>query len=52
MKEIMLQWLKAFPMLKVHWDDFICEESKVVSRWRAEGVHEGDFLKCIKSNLI
>lgn len=50
MKEIMLHWLRAFPSLKVHWDEFICEDNKVVSRWRAEGLHEGDFLKYSATN--
>ncbi|VEG90930.1 ester cyclase [Legionella spiritensis] len=43
MKEIIRQWYTGFPDLKVFWDDFICEEDKVVSRWHAEGVHQGDF---------
>lgn len=44
MKEIMLQWHVGFPHLKVHWDEFVCEGETVVSRWHAEGNHEGDFL--------
>lgn len=45
MKASILQWYKGFPHLKVYWDDFICEGDKVVSRWHAEGLHEGEFLE-------
>lgn len=44
MKSIISAWYKGFPNLKVFWDDFICEENKVVSRWHAQGQHEGEFL--------
>ncbi|MDP1604907.1 MAG: ester cyclase [Legionella sp.] len=44
MKAVILQWHKAFPGLKVVWDDFICDDDKVVSRWHAQGLHEGEFL--------
>jgi predicted ester cyclase len=41
---IMTHWHVGFPHLKVYWDDFICEDNKVVSRWHAKGIHEGEFL--------
>lgn len=44
MKAIISQWHKGFPNMKVYWDDFICEEDKVVSRWHAEGIQSGEFL--------
>jgi len=44
MKSLILLWFRAFPNIKVYWDDFICEGCKVVSRWHAEGLHEGEFL--------
>ena len=43
MKEIIALWYQGFPELKVHWDDFICEGDKVVSRWHAQGQQAGDF---------
>lgn len=43
MKEIMEKWLTAFPDLTVIWEDFIAEDDKVVSRWRARGTHLGGF---------
>lgn len=44
MKAIISQWFKGFPNMTVIWDDFICEGEKVVTRWRSEGVQEGEFL--------
>jgi predicted ester cyclase len=44
MKEVIAMWHKGFPNLKVHWDDFICQSDKVVSRWHAKGQQEGEFL--------
>lgn len=44
MQKIMSQWHQGFPRLIVYWDEFVCENNKVVSRWHAEGVHEGEFL--------
>lgn len=44
MKKIISHWYSAFPDLKVFWDDFICNENKVVSRWHAMGRHQGEFL--------
>lgn len=44
MKKIILKWYSAFPDLKVLWDDFICDENKVVSRWHAVGQHQEEFL--------
>jgi len=42
-KATMSTWLKAFPDLKVHWDDYIYDETKVVARWHAEGTQTGSF---------
>lgn len=50
MKKIIAQWLAAFPNLKVAWEDFICEGDKVVSRWRAQGTQEGEFLGNVSSS--
>lgn len=50
MKVIIQKWYDAFPNLKVTWDDFICENEKVVSRWHAEGEHQGMFLEYPSSN--
>lgn len=44
MKSVITQWHQGFPDLVVHWDDFICEDDKVVSRWHAEGTQRGEFL--------
>ncbi|WP_419421413.1 ester cyclase (plasmid) [Legionella sp. D16C41] len=44
MTDVIARWHKGFPNLKVYWDDFICENDKVVSRWHAEGQQEGEFL--------
>ncbi len=52
MCEIMSQWHAGFPHLHVHWDEFICEGETVVSRWRAEGKHEGEFLGIAPTNRL
>ena len=39
----MEKWLLAFPDLHITWEDFVAEEDKVVSRWRAQGTHLGGF---------
>jgi len=44
MKEVIAQWLDAFPNLTVYWDDFICEGDKVVSRWHVMASQNGAFL--------
>ena len=44
MKQVISSWHEGFPNLKVHWDDYICEGDKVVSRWHATGLQEGNFL--------
>lgn len=44
MKAIITEWFTGFPDLMVTWDDFICDENKVVSRWHAQGSHQGEFL--------
>ena len=44
MKAIIAQWYLAFPDLKVHWEDFICDDNRVVARWTASGTHTGEFL--------
>lgn len=44
LKSILMQWHSGFPNLKVIWDDFICDNDKVVSRWHAEGNHENEFM--------
>ena len=49
-KETMSTWLTAFPDLKVHWDDFICDETKVVARWHAQGTQKGAFQELPASN--
>ncbi len=41
MKEIANKWLGAFPDILMRWEDFIAEDDKVVSRWRAKGTHVG-----------
>lgn len=43
MKEIVDKWLAAFPDMQVTWEDFVAENDKVVSRWRACGTHLGGF---------
>jgi len=43
MKEVVEKWLSAFPDLTVEWEEFISENDKVVSRWRATGTHMGTF---------
>lgn len=50
MKEIISSWHTAFPNLKLHWQDYICEGDKVVARWQAEGLHEGDFFNIAATN--
>lgn len=50
-KRLLSNWLNAFPDLEVHWDDFICENDKVVSRWHAQGHHRGSFLGIAPTNL-
>ncbi len=52
MCEIMSQWHVGFPHLHVHWDEFICEGETVVSRWHAEGKHEGEFLGIAPTNRL
>ena len=45
MKQVIATWLDAFPELTVHWDDYICDENKVVSRWHASGVQQQAFMR-------
>ena len=45
MNIIVDKWLTAFPDMVVTWDDFIAEDDKVVSRWRASGTHLGGFFE-------
>ncbi|TNF68996.1 MAG: hypothetical protein EP298_04530 [Gammaproteobacteria bacterium] len=45
MKNIIQQWYSGFPSLKVYWDDFIEQDEKIVCRWHAKGIHEGQFLE-------
>lgn len=37
MVELISKWHDAFNDLEVFWDDFICDGTKVVSRWHAKG---------------
>jgi len=41
---ILKSWHEAFPNMQVSFDDYICQDNRVVSRWRAQGCHEGRFL--------
>jgi steroid delta-isomerase-like uncharacterized protein len=50
MKAVIAQWYQAFPDLTIYWEDTICEGNKVVSRWRAEASHQGEFLGHAASN--
>lgn len=50
MKAIITQWYEAFPDLQVQWDDYICDESKVVARWHAKGHQRGEFLGLAATN--
>lgn len=43
-KSIMRTWLEALPDIQVQWDDTICEDNKVVSRWTATGTHQAELL--------
>lgn len=43
MKAVIQQWYNAFPNLTVYWDELICDGNKIVSRWHAEGQHQGEF---------
>lgn len=43
MHQIVEKWHAAFPDLTIHWDEFIAEGDKVVSRWTAMGTHLGGF---------
>lgn len=52
MKAVTTHWLDAFPDLTVDFEDYICEGNKVVSRWKAKGTHEGEFLDHAASNNI
>ncbi|MCF6807696.1 ester cyclase [Thiotrichales bacterium 19S9-12] len=44
MKQIVQHWYDGFPSLEVYWDDFIEQGNKLVCRWHAQGIHEGQFL--------
>lgn len=52
MKNIISQWIEAFPDLVVYRDDFICDSSKVVCRWHAEGHHQGELFGKPASNKL
>ena len=43
MREVVEKWMHAFPDLRIEWEDFIAEDNKVMSRWRATGTHMGSF---------
>lgn len=43
MRAVIEKWLEAFPDLAITWEDFVAEEDRVVSRWRATGTHLGGF---------
>jgi len=50
MKAVIAKWYRAFPDLVVHFDDYICQDDKVVARWHAEGTQQGEFLGQAASN--
>ena len=43
MHDIVEKWTVAFPDLTLHWDEFISEDDKVVSRFSADATHLGGF---------
>jgi steroid delta-isomerase-like uncharacterized protein len=43
-KQIMSMYLNAFPEFHVTTDDLIAEGDKVVNRWTATGIHQGELM--------